>query len=79
MGSAMKAEVGMVKLIADKKTGILIGAHIIGEKASDIIHMLIVYVSEGLPVVNMIDNMIFIHPALSEVIRNAARKLVKKL
>ena len=79
MGSAMKAEVWFVKLIADKKTGILIWAHILGEKSSDIIHMLIVYVSEQLKVENMITNFIFIHPALSEVIRNAGRKLIKKL
>ncbi|MDC0506199.1 dihydrolipoyl dehydrogenase [Candidatus Gracilibacteria bacterium] len=79
MGSAMKAEVGFVKLIADKQTGVLIGAHILGEKSSDLIHMLIVLVSDRKPVSFMLDSMIFIHPALAEVIRNAARKLQVKL
>jgi len=79
MGSAMKAEVGFVKLIADKKSWKLLWAHILWEKASDIIHMMIVLVSAGETVDFMLDKMIFIHPALSEVIRNAARTLKVKL
>ena len=79
MWSAMKAETWFVKLIADRNTWTLIWAHIIWEKASDIIHMLIVYISEWLKVEKMLNNFIFIHPALSEVIRNATRKLVEKL
>jgi len=79
MGSAMKAEVWFVKLIADKNSRQIIGAHILGEKSSDIIHMMIVIVSAEKTVDFMLDDMIFIHPALSEVIRNAARALAKKL
>jgi len=41
--------------------------------------MLIVLISAELRVDFMTEKMIFIHPALSEVIRNAARKLVLKL
>ena len=74
MWMAMRPEVGMVKLISDTSWKLL-WAHIIWEKASDIIHMLIVYVSEWFNVEKMIKDMIFIHPALSENIRNAARKL----
>jgi len=79
MGEAMKAEVWCVKLIAEKSTGKIIGAHILWEKASDIIHMMIVLISAGETVEFMLKNMIFIHPALSEVIRNAARTLSKKI
>ena len=79
MWSAMQSEVGMVKIIVEKKSWLLLGAHIIWEKSSDIIHMLWVYMSENIPVQNMLTNYIFIHPALSEVIRNAVRKVVKKL
>lgn len=79
MGSAMKAEVWFVKLIADKNTRKVIWAHIIGEKSSDIIHMMIVIISANMTVDFMLGDMIFIHPALSEVIRNAARSLAKKL
>lgn len=79
MWSAMKAEVWFVKLIAEKSSRKIIGAHILGEKASDIIHMMIVIVSAEMTVDFMLDDMIFIHPALSEVIRNAARTLGNKL
>ena len=79
MGSAMKTDVWFVKLIAEKKTWKLLWAHILWEKSSDIIHMMIVLISAGETVDFMLDKMIFIHPALSEVIRNAARKLQSKL
>ncbi len=79
MWVAMKADVWFVKLIADKQTGKLIWAHILWEKSSDMIHMLIVIISWWHTVSFMLDDMIFIHPALPEVIRNAARSLQKKL
>jgi len=79
MGSAMKSEVWFVKLIAEKTNRRIIWAHIIGEKSSDIIHMMIVIISANMRVDFMLDDMIFIHPALSEVIRNAARTLAKKI
>jgi len=78
MGMAMRPEVGGVKLIADVKTRKLIGAHMIGEKSSDMIHMLIAYMTMKATADQLLE-MIYIHPALSEVIRNAARKLVKAL
>jgi len=79
MWSAMKAEVWFVKLIAEKNTRKVLWAHIIWEKSSDIIHMLIVIISSNMTIDFMLHDMIFIHPALSEVIRNAARSLAKKL
>lgn len=79
MWSAMKSEVGFVKLIADIESRQIIWAHIIGEKSSDIIHMMIVVISAKMTVDFMLEKMIFIHPALSEVIRNAARTLAAKL
>jgi len=41
--------------------------------------MMIVIISANMRVDFMLDDMIFIHPALSEVIRNAARTLAKKI
>lgn len=79
MWSAMKADIGFVKLIAEKSSRQIIGAHIIWEKSSDIVHMMIVIISANMTVDFMLEDMIFIHPALSEVIRNAARTLAKKL
>ena len=79
MGMAMKPQVWLVKLIAEKNTWKILWAHILGDKAADIIHMMIVIISAWETVDFMLDRMIFIHPALSEVIRNAARSLKKKL
>lgn len=78
MGMAMLPEVGMVKLIADKHSRKIIGAHIVGDKASDLIHMLIASMTMGATADDLL-KMIYIHPALAENIRNAARKLVKEL
>lgn len=79
MWDAMLSENGLVKLIANKRTWELMGAHIVWEKASDIIHMLIVYVSQKMDVRKINREMIFIHPALSETIRNAIRKIEKMI
>ena len=76
MGMAMRPDCGMVKLIADKQSKKLIGAHVVGERASDIIHTCIAYMTMEVPVDRMLE-MVYIHPALSENLRNAVRKLLK--
>lgn len=73
MGTAILNEGGFVKLLFDKKTKKLLGAHIIGEEASDMIHMLIAYITMGARLDDLL-KMIYIHPALPEIVRNAARK-----
>lgn len=78
MWMASKPNVWLVKIIANKH-GKLLWAHIVWEKASDIIGMLIVYVSQWAYVQNILKEIIFIHPALSEVIRNALRSVNKQL
>jgi dihydrolipoamide dehydrogenase len=74
MGMARMSEVGFVKVLVDKKTEKLLGAHIIGEEASDMIHLLILAMDLG-ATIDQILNMIFIHPALPEITRNAFRKV----
>ena len=78
MGSAILPKVGMVKIIAEKSSGKMLGAHIVGDRASDIIHMLIIYITQWATVQQMLREIIFIHPALSENIRNAGRKVMKE-
>jgi dihydrolipoamide dehydrogenase len=56
----------------------MLGAHIVGDRASDIIHMLIIYITQWATVQQMLREIIFIHPALSENIRNAGRKVMKE-
>lgn len=78
MGMALLEEVGFCKLLFDKKTKKLLGAHIIGPEASDMIHMCIAYITMKATVNDML-NMIYVHPALPEIVRNCARKAEKLL
>ena len=70
-GWAMEDTTGIVKLIADRKTGQLLGAHIMGHQASSLIQPLIQAVSFGLSAAQMARGQYWIHPALPEVVENA--------
>ena len=74
MGDALKSNHGFVKLIVEKRTRKLIGAHIIGKEAATLIHMCIAFMNMGATLDDLL-NTIYIHPALPEVIRNAARNV----
>lgn len=70
-GWAMEDSVGLVKLIARKDTGQLLGAHLIGTEASILIQPLVQAMSFGLDAHTMARGQYWIHPALSEVVENA--------
>jgi mycothione reductase len=70
-GWAMEDTTGIVKLIGDRGTGRLLGAHIMGHQASSIIQPLIQAMSFGLPTRQMARGQYWIHPALPEVVENA--------
>lgn len=78
MGMAMLPDIGFVKILMDKKTKTLLGAHIIGEKASDIIHMLILGMTMQAKIEDYL-KMIYIHPALSEVVKGAFKKAKERV
>jgi mycothione reductase len=73
MGMAMLADSGFVKIIIERSSLKILGAHIVGVEASDMIHMLIALMSKKATLDDLL-NMIYIHPALPELVRNAARK-----
>jgi len=62
---------GMVKVIRDKKYGEILGAHIVGSHASEIIHELTV-ARENEYTVEEVDLAIHAHPTLSEAIAQAS-------
>jgi dihydrolipoamide dehydrogenase len=62
---------GFVKIIRDKKYGEILGAHIVGSHASEIIHELVV-ARENEYTVEEVDLAIHAHPTLSEAIAEAA-------
>ncbi|EMY35017.1 pyridine nucleotide-disulfide oxidoreductase dimerization subunit [Arthrobacter crystallopoietes BAB-32] len=70
-GWAMEDRTGFVKLIADRRSGMLLGAHIMGHEASLLIQPLIQAMSFGLDVPSMARGQYWIHPALMEVVENA--------
>ena len=70
-GWAMEDTVGICKLIADRATGKLLGAHLIGTDSSLLIQPLVQAMSFGLSAHEMARGQYWIHPALMEVVENA--------
>ena len=68
-GSAMKAE-GFVKTIIDLD-GEILGCHIVGPEASNLIQEVVVAMQAGSGTVSDIRQSVHIHPALSEVVQRA--------
>lgn len=77
-GMARQLEHGLCKILVDRATHRLIGAHLVGDEASDMIHILILLMKTGGVLDDLLD-MIFIHPALPEIVRDAARDAQSKL
>ena len=63
---------GFIKIISDNKTGQVLGATIIGPKATELIGILTVAVSSGLKITQLRDT-IFAHPTLHESIHEAIK------
>lgn len=70
-GWAMEDSEGIVKLIAEKATGRLLGAHILGHEASMLIQPLVQAIAVSTPVSTLARGPYWIHPALTEVVENA--------
>jgi dihydrolipoamide dehydrogenase len=73
MWDALRSEHGMVKLLFSTQDQKLLWAHIVWPEASNMIHMLIVFINFNATLWDILKT-VFIHPALPENIRNAARK-----
>jgi mycothione reductase len=70
-GWAMEDEHGIVKLIGDRVTGKILGAHLMGYQSSSLIQPIIQAMSLGQTAKEVATGQYWIHPALSEVIENA--------
>ena len=70
-GWAMEDTTGFCKVLAERGTGRLLGAHVMGPQASIVIQPLIQAMSFGLGAREMAGGQYWIHPALPEVVENA--------
>ena len=68
---AMGEITGMVKIVAEQGTDKILGGHIIGARASDMVHELALAMQKGLTVMD-VAHTIHAHPTLSEAIMEAA-------
>ncbi len=65
---------GEVKIIGDKKTDKILGVHVVGIHATEVIHVAALAMNQGLTVTQL-GNLIFGHPVISEAVMEAAHDL----
>ncbi|MGP9786664.1 mycothione reductase [Glutamicibacter sp. 287] len=70
-GWAMEDRSGLFKVLADKRTGQLVGAHAMGPEASNLIQPVIMAMNLGIDAHTAATGQYWIHPALMEVVENA--------
>ncbi len=70
-GWALVDETSFAKVLVDNNSGLVIGAHIIGPQAATLIQPLIQAMQFGLTAKRMATEVLYIHPALTEVVENA--------
>ena len=70
-GWGLEDSTGVVKLVADRSTGALLGAHYMGPQASTLIQQMITVMAYGLDLREFPRSQYWIHPSLAEVTENA--------
>lgn len=69
---------GLCKLIADRASGTLLGAHVVGEQALEIVHMVAAGMASGMTVMQMA-HLEIAYPTYTAVLGLAARRLLTEL
>lgn len=72
MAQAMGDWEGQVKLIVDRQTGQILGGHVIGEHAADLVAEISLAMRNNVPVQGIVDT-IHTHPSLSEAVLETAQ------
>ena len=70
-GWAMEDTAGFVKVLVDPTTGLLVGAHVMGAQASNLLQPLVQAMTFGQTAQQVAREQYWIHPALMEVVENA--------
>ena len=69
-GWAMEDTTGFAKVLADPDTGLILGAHILGPQASNLLQPLVQAMAFGQTAQQVARDQYWIHPALMEVVEN---------
>ena len=70
-GWAMEDTTSVCKLVADPRSGRLLGAHLLGPQATSLVQPLVQAMATGAHVHDVARGQYWIHPALAEVVENA--------
>ncbi len=70
-GWAMEDTIGFAKVLVDPATGLIIGAHVLGADAANLLQPLVQAMSFGQSARDVARSQYWIHPALTEVVENA--------
>jgi mycothione reductase len=70
-GWAMEDRTGFAKVLVDPATGLLLGAHVLGADAANLIQPLVQAMTFGQTARSVARDQYWIHPALMEVVENA--------
>jgi mycothione reductase len=74
-GWALEDTTGFVKLLADPHRGVLLGAHIMGPQAATLLQSLLQAMTFGQTVEELAREVLYVHPALTEVLEQALLEL----
>jgi mycothione reductase len=77
-GWAMEDTTSFAKVLADPRTGHLLGAHLLGPQASNLIQPLVQAMSFGQTAHDVARGQYWIHPALMEVVENVLLALPER-
>jgi mycothione reductase len=78
-GWALEDTESFAKVVVHAGTGAILGAHIIGDQAANLIQPLVQAMALGQGAATVARQVLYIHPALSEVVENALLDAVAKL
>jgi mycothione reductase len=78
-GWALMDETSFAKVLVDRETGLIVGAHIIGPQAATLLQPLVQAMQFGQTAAEIANEPYWIHPALTEVVENALLEAIEQL
>ncbi|WP_190079496.1 mycothione reductase [Streptomyces longisporoflavus] len=76
-GWALENTQGFCKILVERDTGTIIGAHVLGPQAATLIQPLVLAMTWRLPARDVAERPLWPHPALTEAVENALREAIE--